>query len=590
MEELPRSFENTGSDTESRSEKKSEKKKADSSSVRAIGAFAKMTAESTPVPVDRTEARKSFFEEKDTEKKDSSDSKKEAPEAIETKPEADETTRKVEALQEELTARIEGHQEVIDSTPEDSTEHVEAVAAKNLDEGVKEKATNPDIEANPVIEAEFARQLEAIELPEETDSSVSDEYAAETSSVEDTEDEPEDTEDGASATQPTATSPTTNTSPPKKNPPTQPAGSGGSAMPPVPPVPPVRPPTPPPLPPLPPSNGGNVPHSPNVAPNSAPVVNPNAAPDSRNERQRRRVNPAASALVGYAIGRRSGRKRAERRYEPKLASLTQELDITKKHLEAREIDLKKAAANSLREQQAEKYARQQPERAEQLKKKPVTEILRQTVMAPEKIHSAITPAERETTALQPLRPETSKVEVKPQQQPTPEAATKRAEQLSTPALLKAAESLIIEGVSVRRMYETNKIDRNGLVAIVQEGLKGGNIVHAFEKVELGAEAQAGRAREFRHDDPSFGALSSNDTTTDAHPQSASTQLPNNPDLASLQPINIPTEHSTPETPEPTQPEDTTTQKKPLLDPKTAEFKFAAIAAIAIALLVLWAIL
>ncbi len=578
MEELPRSnFERADSDTESGSEKK----KKDSSNVRRIGAlgtYAKMTPETPPTPVDRTEARKSFFEEKEsTEKKLSAETKGSESKEIEAKVEADETALKTEILQEELTQRIESHQAVIDSTPIDSPEHVQASAAKALDESVKEKAANPGVEADPVIEAEFARQLAEVELPEEADSEHEVEAITSVQSTEQNDDS--DVEEDAQATVPIPATGST-TTPPPKTPPTQ--TSNGAGSPPTPPTPPISP--TPPLPPLPPHGGGNTSQQPNVTPNTTPVVSPNVLQDSQNERTKRRGNPAASALLGYAIGRRGGRKRTERRLEPKIAGLSQELDITKKHLEARELDLKKAATNTLNQQHAEKYARR-PEGMEQPKKKPVTEILRQTVMAPEKIRSAITPAEVNIP-----RTELPKTETAPRPQVAPEVAIKRAEQLSTPALLKAAESLVIEGVSVRRMYETNKIDRNGLVAIVQEGLKGGNIVHAFEKVELGAETQAGRAREFRHDDPSFTAISTDDPVSKPLPDIKPSPLPNNPDTGSLQPINIPTQKTGPQSIESTRPEIVTdTNKNDLLNPKTAEFKFAAIAAIAIAALIVWAI-
>jgi hypothetical protein len=571
MEELPRSsFERSDSGIESGSEKK----KKNSSNVRRIGAlgtYAKMSPETPPVPVDRTEARESFFKDKeDTEKKPQTESVEEKSDVIEASSEATETTAKTEALQEELTQRIEGYQEVIDSTPVDSPEHVQASAAKALDESVKEKAANPDVEADPVIEAEFARQLAEIELPEEVPDDRVENSIPESSAEEN--DDP-DTEDDIPAT-PSATIPPTQT-------------SNGAGSPPIPPTPPTRPTSS--MPPLPPTGGANTFTQPNVAPNTAPVVNPNVLQDSRNERTKRRVNPAASALLGYAIGRRGGRKRTERRLEPKIAGLSQELDITKKHLEARELDLKKAANNTLSEQQAERYARRS-EKVEQPKKKPVTEILRQTVMAPEKIRSAIRPAEIQIPRTEALG--APKIETAPRPQVIPETAIKRAEQLSTPALLKAAESLVIEGVSVRRMYETNKIDRNGLVAIVQEGLRGGNIVDAFEKVELGAEAQAGRAREFRHDDPSFSAISSDDPVSQPLSDLKPSPLPNNPDTGSLQPINIASQKSEPQNTESVQPDivaSTEKEKKALLDPKTAEFKFAAIAAIAIAALVVWAI-
>lgn len=80
---------------------------------------------------------------------------------------------------------------------------------------------------------------------------------------------------------------------------------------------------------------------------------------------------------------------------------------------------------------------------------------------------------------------------------------RKVEQLSTPELLDAASSLFISGVSVRELYNTNQIDRQGLIKLVHEGMRGSDLGELYESLKLGRERQRERAREFRHDDPGF---------------------------------------------------------------------------------------
>ena len=80
---------------------------------------------------------------------------------------------------------------------------------------------------------------------------------------------------------------------------------------------------------------------------------------------------------------------------------------------------------------------------------------------------------------------------------------RNVEQSSTEELLRVADRINLEGTTLRRLYETNQIDHRGLVAIVKESLRGGDIKRAYKKAHLGAEAQQGRKIEMRHDDPAF---------------------------------------------------------------------------------------
>ncbi|HMS31401.1 MAG TPA: hypothetical protein PJ984_03320 [Candidatus Saccharibacteria bacterium] len=91
----------------------------------------------------------------------------------------------------------------------------------------------------------------------------------------------------------------------------------------------------------------------------------------------------------------------------------------------------------------------------------------------------------------------------PRPKPLSKEVVRSVEQSSTEELLRVANKLHVEGTTVRKLYEANKIDHRGLVAIVKESLRGGDIKRAYKKARLGAEAQQGRKIEMRHDDPAF---------------------------------------------------------------------------------------
>lgn len=172
---------------------------------------------------------------------------------------------------------------------------------------------------------------------------------------------------------------------------------------------------------------------------------------------------------------------------------------------------------------------------------------------------------------------------------------KRPEQMQTPDLLRVASTLYIDGVSVKELYETNRIDRRGLIRLIQVSLKGGELKDAFEQVELGRERQVERAREFRHDDNHSGLPMADQSLARAtlpQPQSlvVTADLPNSPDSASLQPL-----HTTLDAPTTGDASTINTLEKPIKrSPPTLsalnQHKLILLASIAIISLVLWAII
>lgn len=109
---------------------------------------------------------------------------------------------------------------------------------------------------------------------------------------------------------------------------------------------------------------------------------------------------------------------------------------------------------------------------------------------------------------------------------TEKVSPKKFEQMNTQEIIQMAESIHIGGVSIRRLYETNQIDRSGLIKIVKESMRGGDIKTVFENVKLGQERQRERVHEFQHGDGAFTSTSSS-AAADAQ-QTPQTVLPAQP--------------------------------------------------------------
>lgn len=598
MEELPRlGFEKDDTEKESGSDKKSKK-------TRKIGSFAKSSAETTPTHTDRKELPISLFGVLSSEKeatKDAEKPKNDNSEEVPTEKEATEVTRlKNEKLQADIEGRLAKHDEVIASTPPESPEHVQAVQAKAFEESLQAKAQDPELEADPVIEAEYARQLAEIVLdPAESGNKPPSEVeeASELSSGdtlnlqasrEDAPDDEEGAAHSAAGSQPTnpvaaATSPWRPATPPPSSQPVAAAGGVGAGTPP-----PRRP-----NPPTPPPGGG--PFLPPLAnPNATPAT-PNvlqAAQETGNERSKKTGSFLVGGILGYMIGRRGGRKRAEKRLNPEIKELGNTLEATKMRLAARETELKQSVAEQLSKQAnrpntAEKVSptpelTRSTKQVENLPPTPLSSVLEKTNIQEAK---ATPTAELPPLPLQksPEKPTVEKAVPNRAEQPL----QRKVEQLSTPQLLQTAEALFISGSSVRTLYETNQIDRRGLVAIVEEALKGGNIANAFEKVQLGRERQVERAREFRHDDPSFSAPS-DDTTGFQQPATGPT-LPNVPDTNSLQPLNLSAKEDS-SAPAAINFEQSAFEAPLGAQRKVVETSIIAVAVVLIAGLILWAVL
>ncbi len=120
------------------------------------------------------------------------------------------------------------------------------------------------------------------------------------------------------------------------------------------------------------------------------------------------------------------------------------------------------------------------------------------------LHTSLQPLEKPLHIETRPTPPTSLEQTQPRtEQKLQKETARKVEQSSTQELLKVAHDIHIDGTTVRQLYESNKIDHRGLVAIVKEALAGGNVKKAYKHATLGHEAQRGRKIEMRHDDPAL---------------------------------------------------------------------------------------
>lgn len=463
------------------------------------------------------------------------------------------------------------YEETLSNLTPEMVEEYEAVMEAEANQSINEIEDSPTETNEAITEPEVApakiepeaadNQAEASDISETE--AVAAEYSNETDQFDDAEEIEE--KDNTAPAAPTVSGSGTDSgsaSPSSSNlPPTPHSGSGGSGG--------YNAPPPPPAPPG--GGGGNYPPNrpggpggpgrPNQPPQSPNnPYNPNQYPPqppqrpNQNQNQNRPNRGAnilkktgetmASAIVGGIIGlmvgeahgRNVGRKKTERCLKPEIAKI-------KRQIETKETIIRQQA-RQIQEQSAEsKVEKATPtkeiippvviEKTDQkVVEKPVfTPLERLKVVEKEKQVYVPKPLQIERKTPTPLE--------KPKAAESPELVRKlerhdvsrpgrllvgheiapprkqevKLEHLSTQKLLEMGKKIKIDNLSIESLFKTNQIDRAGLVYILSESLRGGDLTRAFEKVELGRERQAERAREFRHDDQGLQTADSQGTSS-----------------------------------------------------------------------------
>lgn len=186
-------------------------------------------------------------------------------------------------------------------------------------------------------------------------------------------------------------------------------------------------------------------------------------------------------IVGYLVGRRRGRIKTEKRLLPVQKKLEQNVTNLHNAIAGREQQIRTLAAEKARSQQAQVAERQPAKQASRPEAPlPISRPPEAVVPAVRAEASmASTPQRYETV---PIPTPQQATEAAPTAARQPEgSAEQRVERMNQQELLKTAETVVIEGASLRKIYEAHRITERGLRHIITEHLRGGDIKKALDQ-------------------------------------------------------------------------------------------------------------
>lgn len=266
------------------------------------------------------------------------------------------------------------------------------------------------------------------------------------------------------------------------------SGSGsvtGSPPPPPPPSPvPPTPIAPPPIPPIgspppiiPPAGFNAPPATPNITPNIAA----NQAPSQEQDRHSHVPYVLAGGIVGYLLGRRRGRIKTEKKLLPVQQKLEKEVKDLHGILAVREQKIRSLAHEQVSkkpelkqriiERLQEKYDKPEtpPVAKKQELRERIIERLQEKYEKPERLGKMVISAER-------LKPPVRMPEV-----------LIDVNRMSRGEVLVVAERIAFENSNARRLFESNRLNENGLRKVVKAFLNGERIERVINEVMVTPE-------------------------------------------------------------------------------------------------------
>jgi hypothetical protein len=235
-----------------------------------------------------------------------------------------------------------------------------------------------------------------------------------------------------------------------------------------------------------------------------PVPTPNRAPVNPAERIDDGGNAAAGALlgavVGYFYGRRRGRIKAEKQAEKVQKKLKKQIEGIQWELNDKETKLRRLAKEQVKQngptvieritalpvatRTVEARQTREVSPAPALRQRaPEAYALHGSQKAPEQIGHVLVAAEapkliRQTEAT-PVN--VARTEIVPRVEAIKVPPERHVEKMSDAELLSFGERIIVNGSSLRQIYESHLIGEHGLRRLVAEHLRGGDLKKALRR-------------------------------------------------------------------------------------------------------------
>ena len=237
--------------------------------------------------------------------------------------------------------------------------------------------------------------------------------------------------------------------------------------------------------------------TPPVPPAPAPTPTPsqqhNTQPTTAGQvEDKPATTPAVSGIVTYLVGRRHGRAESDKSPQPIQEKLEEKVQDIKLELDEKEKKIRRIAAAKAQKdgpQVIESFKKErvaeevsEPEESEEQVETPEISVLQAVPAKPEHIGRMMVMAEAEPETVQ--TPEVSATAAASDQVASIEsiqAGDRQLETMNRTELLAISEKIIIDGSSLRQIFETHLIGERGLRRIIAEHMRGGDLKKALQK-------------------------------------------------------------------------------------------------------------
>lgn len=198
----------------------------------------------------------------------------------------------------------------------------------------------------------------------------------------------------------------------------------------------------------------------------------------RNERRAQTDGLIVGAIVGYFVGRRRGRIKTEKKLLPVQKKLEKQVKTLQSELITREYQVRQAVREKLVAKPIESITK--PIERSVVNGQNKLRPIRNRISTERIGHVLVAASSGTERATSVTEKQASTKENKPAKLELA-AAKKKTESMDRTELLAISQNIIVEGTSLRQIYETHLISEKGLRRLVSEHLRGGNIVRTLKR-------------------------------------------------------------------------------------------------------------